>query len=83
MKMDLLALEIVITQKKHGAAAFRQHLGIVGECGYDHASRGNDLPALEAALAYGLAHANRSLIDRGLSYLDNALTVERLFSRET
>jgi len=83
MKMDLLALEKVIAQAKHEAAAIRQRLEVVEESGYNHASRGNDLPALEAALVYGLAHADRSLIDRGLSHLDNALTIERPIHQET
>ena len=83
--LDLKALERVITEAQREAAALQERLENNEESGNARASRGNDPPTPEPSsmFARALAQVDRALIVRGLSYLDNALKVERLLRRET
>lgn len=82
MEDDLEALERIIAEAKREAAKIRQRLDDVVEPGDAPV---NNLPAPEpnSMLAKALAKIDRAIIDRGLSYLDKALTVERLLNRKT
>ena len=85
MKTDIFNLEKVIAEAQREVAAKRERLGQAKDSGSDRASRYDDLPPLEpgSALAISMAMLQRRVIVDGLSYLDNALTVEHFHYQET
>ena len=84
MKTDIFNLEKLIAEAQREVAAIRERLGQAKDSGSDRASR-YDLPPLEpgSALAKTMAMLQSRVIVDGLSYLDNALTVEHFHYQET
>ena len=83
--LDLIALGKITTEAQREAAALRQRLKDGKESDNAGNSRGNDSPAPETVSVFdrAVAQTDRALIVRGLSYLDNALKVERLLHHKT
>lgn len=82
MKDDLEALEMIIAEAQREAAKIRQRLDDVVESG-DAPVNNLPVPERNSMLAKAMAHIDRAIINRGLAYLDKALTVERLLHRKT
>lgn len=85
IETNIFNLEKLMAEIQREVAAMRERLGQDKDSGSDRASRYDDLPPLEpgSALAISMAMLQRRVIVDGLSYLDNALTVEHFHYQET